>query len=273
MNRDMFDEYAERLERHGINGAGNPAFELGREGKYSLRYIPFEHVNKDAKLVIVGITPGNTQLELAYQTAQQMLRMGKAKSTTLIEIKKHGAFGGKNMRPNLTKMLNHFKIDRILDIYDINELWNSQAHLLHSTSVVPHAAYEVKKGEDAMFNGNFKHVMKCDLFRDCFLNCFVPSIQEMNPNALYIGLGVCPDDALRWCVEQNYIRAEQVLGSISHPSSNGGSSVPYFLREKRLEDLKSKDPIRHPARSGWLDAAYENILMNTAKLLENRRGF
>lgn len=267
MNIDMFDEYAERLERHGIKGVGNPTFELGREGKYSLRYIPFEYVNKDAKLVIVGITPGPTQLELAYQTAQDMLRIGKTKTNTLIEIKKYGSFGGKNMRPNLVKMLNHFKFDRILGINDINELWNSQAHLLHSTSVLPHAAYEMKKGEDAMFNGSFEQVMKCDLFRACFLNCFVPSVQNMNPDALYIGLGVCPTHALNWCVNQGYIRVEQVLGSLSHPSSNGGSSVQYFLREKRLENLNPKDPIRHSARSGWLDAAYENLLRNTSKLI------
>ncbi|QPK62568.1 hypothetical protein IVG45_17190 [Methylomonas sp. LL1] len=270
MNRDMFDAYAERLERHGIKGVGNPAFELGREGKYSLRYIPFEYVNKDARLVIVGITPGNTQLEIAYQTAQSRLRTGKDKTNTLIEIKKNGAFGG-DMRKNLVKMLNHFKLDRILGIHDINELWNSQAHLLHSTSVVPHAAYEVKKGQDAMFNGSFGEVMKSPLLKDCFLKCFIPSIQEMNPEALYIGLGVCPTDALNWCVEQGYIRAEQMLGSLSHPSSNGGNSVPYFLREKRLEDLKPKDPIRY--RADWLDAAHDNLKANSDRLVEKIRGF
>jgi hypothetical protein len=267
MNRNMFETYAERLERHGVNGVGNPAFELGRAGKYSLRYTPFEHVNHEAKLVIVGITPGTTQLDLAYETAQKMLRMGRKKTDTLIEIKKEGAFGG-NMRPNLVKMLNHFKIDRILDIYDINELWNSQAHLLHSTSVVPHAAFEVKKGKDAMFAGSFDEVMKCDLFKECFLDCFVPSVQEINQDAMYIGLGSCPEGALNWCVDKGHLRAEQVLGALSHPSTQGGSSVGYFLREKRLEDLKPKDPIRN--RTAWLDAAYENMAKVTSDLLKKK---
>jgi hypothetical protein len=34
---------------------------LGSEGRYPLEYVPFDHVNIDARHVIVGITPGPTQ--------------------------------------------------------------------------------------------------------------------------------------------------------------------------------------------------------------------
>ncbi len=271
MKRNMFETYADLLARYGVTGIGMTEFELGIEGKYSLRYIPFEHINKNAKLVIVGITPGPNQLDLAYRTAQKMIRAGKDESETLVEVKKHGAFGSRTMRPNLVKMLNHFGFDRILGIEDINDLWGNQGHLLHSTSVIPHAAFVLKKGKYAPFSGYFDEVIKCDLFRECFLDCFVPSIHEINSEAMYIGLGSCPDEALKWCVSNGYIRAEQVLGSLSHPSTNGGSSVPYFLREKRLEDLKPKDPVRH--RTEWLDKAYENMSNSTAKLLEKSRPY
>lgn len=269
MKRNMFEDYADSLARHGSTGVGKSEFELGRKGKYSLHYIPFEHINPDAKLVIVGITPGPNQLELAYDTAKKMIKAGKNKFETLIEIKKHGAFGSKTMRPNLEKMLNHFKFDQIMGIYDANELWNSQAHLLHSTSVVPHAAFGVKKGKDSPFAGSFNEVMKCDLFRECFLDCFVPSLKDINPDAMYIGLGSCPERALEWCVINGHIRREQVLGAMSHPATTGGSSVGYFLREKRLEDLKPKDPVRN--RTVWLDAAYDNMSKVTAQLLEKNQ--
>ena len=81
----------------------------------------------------------------------------------------------------------------------------------------------------------------------------------------------CPADALNWCVSNGYIRPEQVLGAMSHPATTGGSSVPYFLREKRLEDLKLNDPVRH--RTEWLDAAYENMSKTTTALLEKSRSF
>jgi hypothetical protein len=264
MNRNMFQAYAERLACLGATGVRTAAFELGREGRYSLHYIPFEHVNKVAKLVIVGITPGPNQLELAYETAQQRIRACNSESETLVEVKKHGAFGSKTMRPNLTKMLNHFGFDEILGIDDINSLWGNNAHLLHSTSVLPHAAFEVRKGKDSPFAGDFNEVMGCDLFRECFLDCFVPSVNEINSEAKYIGLGRCPEQALVWCVEKGYLRKDQVIGALSHPATTGGSSVGYFLREKRLNDLSPKDPVRH--RANWLDAAYEKMSRITAEL-------
>lgn len=266
MNRNMFHIYKDRLAQFGASGVGRPEFSLGREGKYSLRYIPFEHVNKEAKLVIVGITPGPNQLELAYESAQRMIKAGKTESETLIEIKKHGAFGSNTMRPNLVKMLNHFGFDQILGVSDINSLWGSNSKLLHSTSVIPHAAFDVKQGQDSPFAKNFEDVIKCKIFHECFMDCFVPSLQEINSDALYIGLGRCPEQALSWCVEQGYLKKEQVLGAFSHPSTTGGSSVGYYLREVKLEHLKPKNPVR--SRAAWLDSAYENMSKNTS-LIKN----
>lgn len=270
MDRNMLDKYAPLLTKYGKNGVGRPEYLLGRAGKNSLLYIPFEYVNLKAKLVLVGITPGPNQLALAYETAQEMIRAGKSREQTLIEIKKHGAFGGDRMRPNLVKMLSHFSFDRILGIGDINALWGSQAHLLHSTSVVPHAAFTRKKikgvEKDAPFAGDFEEVWGCNIFRECFLDCFVPSLAELNQNALFVGLGKCPEQALDWCVEHGHIRADQVLGAISHPSTTGGSSVGFFLREKRREDLSRNDPVRH--RCDWLDAAYERMTSVTAAMLK-----
>jgi len=261
MSIDMFDTYIDSLSIYGSTGVGKDKFELGREGKYSLQYIPFEHVNKNAKLVIVGITPGPNQISLAYGTAQAMINSEKSKLEILKEVKNSASFGSKTMRPNLVKMLNHFEFNRILGIDDINKLWSSQSNLLYSTSVIPHAAFSLKKGKDSPFSGSFDEVMKCELFHKCFLDCFLPSINDINQDAMYVGLGSCPEQALEWCVKNNYIRKDQVLGSMSHPSTQGGSSVGYFLREKRLEDLNSKDPVRY--RAEWLDLAYDKLTKST----------
>jgi len=268
MNRNMFNEFADRLARYGAAGANNPQFLLGKERKYSLQYVPFEHVNKAAKLVIVGITPGPNQIGEAYDAAQEMIKAGKTAEQAQIEVKKLGAFSTDTMRPNLVKMLNHFGFDRILGIGDVNSLWRSNAHLLHSTSVVPHAAfYETRaKGKLTIkpFAGDLDEVLACKIFRDCFESCFLPSLTEINPDAMYIGLGKCPEQALAYAVKQSLLREEQVLGAFSHPSTNGGSSVGYYLREVSLDDLTPKNPVRH--RAAWLDAAYERMSNITANL-------
>lgn len=172
------------------------------------------------------------------------------------------------MRPNLVKMLNHFGFDRILEISDVNSLWGSNAHLLHSTSVVPHAAFYEARNQGKLtikpFAGDFDDVLACKIFRDCFESCFLPSLTDISADAMYIGLGKCPEQALEYAVQKGCLRKEQVLGAFSDPSTSGGSSVGYYLREISLEDLSPKDPVRH--RAAWLDAAYERMSNVTASL-------
>src|SRR5690606_16410753 len=107
-----------------------------------------------------------------------------------------GAFGSDTMRPNLVKMLRHFGFDNILGIDDVASLWGSNAHLLHSTSVVPHAAFVQKRVKGAAklapFAGDLDEVLRNALLRSCFETCFLPALQAISPDALYVGLGRCP---------------------------------------------------------------------------------
>ncbi len=261
MKRNLFTHFADDLKRLGSDGVGDAAFSLGREGKYDLAYIPFEHVNKAAKLVIVGITPGNTQLALAYQSAQTMLNAGTKEDEILVKVKKAGAFGGPAMKPNLLKMLRHFEVNKILGIDDVESLWGDDADLLHSTSVVPHAAFKGGKP----FNGSFDEIMASPILRDCFLDCFVPSARELQKNALFVALGPCPQAALDWCVKEGALEPKQVLGSFCHPSTAGGSTTRYFLREVSREELDPLNPVL--SRCDWLDLAYTRMLSATTSLL------
>lgn len=261
MERNMFKRFSADLKRLGQRGVGTPQFSLGKEGRYSLQYIPFEHVNHEAKLVVVGITPGNNQLDLAYQTAQELLKAGRPVEEILTEVKKAGAFGGKSMKPNLLKLLRHFQFEKLLGIDDVESLWGANAGLLHSTSVVPHAAF--KDGE--RFNGSFDEIMASPLLEECFLDSFVPSVREITEKALFVALGPCPQAALDWCVKEGALRKEQVLGSFCHPSSAGGSTTRYYLREVTKEELDPKNPVR--SRCDWLDRAYEQMHSSTSSLL------
>jgi hypothetical protein len=40
----------------------NDGFLLTREGRVSIYYAPFEHLRRTARIVLVGITPGFTQV-------------------------------------------------------------------------------------------------------------------------------------------------------------------------------------------------------------------
>ena len=258
LSRPSFRQYAAHLSQTGATGVENSVFDLGTESPYRLQYIPFEHVNHEARLVIVGITPGMNQLRIAYDAAQQGLRSNWGDEKILEYIKKQGAFGGKAMRPNLLKMLRHFDFERLLSIGDVTSLWGSNAHLLHTTSVVPHAAFKAGK----MFAGSFGEVIRSGLLRRCFEENFVPTLPKLPKNAMYVGLGPCPLEALKWSAEQGLIERDQVLGAFCHPSSSGGSMTRYYLREVGRDDLKSQDPVR--SRCNWLDEAYRMMRSNVA---------
>lgn len=261
MERNQFARFADALKRLGADGVGAQEFVLGGDRGYELQYIPFEHVNRQAKLVIVGITPGNTQLSLAYGRAQELLREGRPESEILVEIKKAGAFGGPSMKPNLLKMLRHFNFERLLQIDDVETLWGSNAQLLHSTSVVPHATFKAGK----MFAGSFQEVLDSPLLAGCFKDCFVPSAREMPADALFVGLGPCPQAALEWCVKEGVLHRRQVLGAFCHPSSSGGSTTRYYLREVTRDEMDPKNPVL--SRCAWLDEAYQQMRRATAALL------
>lgn len=250
MHGTMFDHFVPALERLGSRGEDATEFLLGKEGPYELRYIPFEHINRCARLVIVGITPGPNQIKLAYDTAQALLVSGAGKEQVLAEVKKIGSFGGPAMRPNLLRMLRHFPFNTLLGIEDVATLWSTDACLLHSTSVVPHAALE--KGKP--FDGKFDGILRSPLLRQCFMDSCVASLAQLPSDALYVALGDTPKAALEWCVGQRHLQAQQVLGAFCHPSSSGGSATAYYLREKLLVDLAEQDPIRH--RATVLDEYY-----------------
>jgi hypothetical protein len=255
-----FDDFEPILRKSGSSAVRHPDTLLAKEPPYEIFYIPFEHVNRRARLVIVGITPGMNQLEMAYAETQRLLNLGKSNADVLEAVKALAAFGGEAMRPNLLRMLRHFNFAKMLGISDEADLWDGAAALLHSTSVVPHAAF--KNGK--MFSGNFDEIIKVGALRQRFEIDFVATLPEMADDALYIALGKTPYDALKHCVGLGVIKEDQLLGALAHPSRSGGSQVAVYLGEKTLDDLDPADPVR--GRVEWLTGAYVAMRSATARL-------
>lgn len=217
-------------------------------------------------MVLVGITPGPTQLTLSYEEAARLIRSGASDEVILREAKRVAGFGGSSMRPNLLRMLNHFDFAGIYELPNVEALWGSHARLLHSTSVLPHAAFH----KDKMFSGSFAKVMASPIFRESFFRDFVSSIPELNPDAHFVALGQTARDALDWCAANGHLNRDRVLGAFAHPSTNGGSTVDVYLGLKSLSNLVPKDPVRH--RVAQLQADALRMEQATARLRSERQG-
>jgi hypothetical protein len=121
----LFSHFAPILRKRGASGVCHPSTLLAKEAPYEVFYIPFEYVNPPARLVIVGITPGVNQLQLAYSEAQRLLRLRNNEASILQAVKANAGFGGRAMRPNLLRMLRHFDFATILGIDDVADLWGA----------------------------------------------------------------------------------------------------------------------------------------------------
>lgn len=259
MHRILLDDYRDIILRSGSGAIASDEVVIGRDGKFSLRYIPFEHVAREAKLVIVGITPGTTQLKAAYDAFRFRAMAGRSDDEARAVAKEAGAFAGA-MRTRLISMLEHLDIHRRLGIASARDLWGSASALLHSTSVVPHAAFDGKKH----FNDSFNVVMSSPLLRGSFEKDFVPSLALLRDDAHYIALGPTPRDALLHCADAGVIRREQILGLLPHPAGSSGSQVRYFIKDVSFDDLHEDDPTRR--RASGIDKAYAEISEAASRL-------
>ena len=236
----LFPSFSPVIERLGAKACRDPETLIGASDRHEVFYIPFEHIERRARLVIVGITPGTTQLGLAYAKTQELQRAGTSVTEILRIVKSHAAFGG-SMRTNLLRMLRHFGFASILGVSDEEDLWGSAANLLHSTSVVPHAAFEDGK----MFNGSFDDVLRSPILRDCFESHFVTELALLPSDAVFVALGDTPLGALDHCASRGLIPSGRILGAFAHPSGSGGSQVGVYLGERDPSGLSPRDPVRH----------------------------
>ena len=60
----FLSRYRDLISAKGKAAVRTISARLAANGKDVLEYIPFEHAERDARLVLVGITPGPTQLDL-----------------------------------------------------------------------------------------------------------------------------------------------------------------------------------------------------------------
>lgn len=206
---------------------------IDTDGGLSIYYVPFDYINQDAKIVIVGITPGFTQLKNALIAAQSNIALGRSVEETLIDIKKKASFSGA-MRKNLVDMLDFMGIQKWLSIGTCADLFNNQSHLLHSTSALKYPVFI--KGEN--YNGT-PNMTKHPLLKSYLLANFGKEA-EMLKNAIFVPLGPKPAEAMQLLVQNGVVDESRILFGLPHPSPASMERINYFLEKKEKSKLSIK---------------------------------
>lgn len=181
-----------------------------------------DYVNTEARVVIVGITPGNSQMKDS--------RDGLSPK----EIKRRNAFCG-TMRPNLIRMLNHVGVNHLLGIKTCESLWDKDFDKVEMTSLLKEATYiyEERTGKWKMFN-NLKLIASSQKLQDMLESRFVKNCGSYHSAEVFIGLGPGVYNVLMKLKERGVIKAD-IIG-MAHPSGANGGRIACYLGEREPND-------------------------------------
>jgi hypothetical protein len=214
-------------------------------------YAPFEYLNKEAKLILVGITPGGTQMNRALNAARVALLAGISVEDAVRRVKREGSFSGA-MRPNIVATLNRLGYQRKLNISCVSRLWSDSDHLVQFCSLLKYPVF--LKGKD--YNGTPSPTRDADL-QTMLLEQFVPDMQAL-PHALLVPLGDTVLETVMALKQQGHIPQDLMMFegrpvAPPHPSGANAESIALLLEENypTQEEYERRMYDAYLARAPW----------------------
>ncbi|MCY3839600.1 MAG: hypothetical protein OXH09_13285 [Gammaproteobacteria bacterium] len=201
----------------------NDRFLLARDGLLEAFYAPLHGVTSTADVVIIGLTPGRSQMVRAFCEAKKLLHEGWRPPLLFGEVRRRMAFAGP-MRTNLVHMLDKIGLADHLGLQTTAKLFDSASAQLHSTSVLRYPV--LKDGAD--YKGSPK-VSASQLLTGMAQANLTVELERLD-NAFVIPLGRAVEDAL---AHLGFRRSTRILWGFPHPSGGNGHRVKQFNREYR----------------------------------------
>jgi hypothetical protein len=214
-------------------------FLLARAGRLTAHYIPFDYVNQDARVVVVGISPGFVQWKNAMRAAQDGLRAGLPLPELLRAAKYTGAFSGA-IRPNLVALLDHIGLQRWLGIASCASLFGADAHLMHVTGALRQPIFvDGPNGTKLNYNGASPNMVTTPLLQEQLLAYFGEEATQLR-EAVFVPLGPKVGEALSWLARRGLLDEARILHGLPHPSGANAERIAYFLGRKEASTLSSR---------------------------------
>lgn len=199
---------------------------LHEEQDMSIYYVPYEYVNTSAKVMIIGITPGFTQMEVAIRSAREDLVNGVAYDLIDQRAKKLASFAG-SMRKNLIDMLDQIGLPAALGIKNSELLFYELRDLLHTTSAIRYPVFI--KGKN--YTGHSPVILKSETLYHYAESIFLPELLAVK-DALVIPLGKSVSDVVKHFADKGWIDKERCLFEMPHPSGANGHRKSQFEQNK-----------------------------------------
>lgn len=205
------------------------------DGDIEVYWAPFDILNKNAKVVLLGITPGWTQMQNSINYLRRNYDNEECEEL-LINTKKTASFSG-SMRNILVNMLDEIKLNELLDIDSCQELFNNKNDLVHTTSVLRYPVFI--KGNN--YNGSTPNILKKDIFIDMIDNIFVKELKVINEQVIIIPMGKSVSNVLDYLISSKKIINKNILFNFPHPSPANAHRKKQFeqYKESFIETIKN----------------------------------
>lgn len=252
----MLDRFVDRISKlpesafHSKTSMPNELL-LEQDGSLTVHYTPFDYVNPDARVIIVGVTPGIQQANNACIALRTALRRGESLEAAARIAKHSGAFSGP-MRNNLVAMLDAIGLAGWLGIESTASLWSAHADLAHTTSMLRYPV--LVRGRN--YNGS-PAIERSAMLEHWFRETFGTEISRV-PNAVLVPLGPKVEAQLQRLIDEGTVNRSRVLLGLPHPSGANAERIAYFLGRKERAHLSSKtDPDRLDRARSELSASVQ----------------
>ncbi len=237
----QFKDAAQSLPSNPSKATIQETFCMAKTADLMEVYTPFEFVNKAARVAIVGITPGFTQVQNAILSLSNALKTGMADEKALQMAKQTGAFSG-SLRKNLIDLLNSIGLDQYLGIADCAELFANRNDLIQSCSILKNGVFKFnkRKGTWENYNGT-PDIIKNDFLRNR-VERFGKQTAQFPKGIIYIALGPVVSSAFEYLISQGVVDAKSVFSGLIHPAPGNNERIAAWLERKPFELLSAKTP-------------------------------
>lgn len=226
-NLDLARRY---FANNNINGnlqiAENSDFLYRKSGPIEVYYAPFDHIATNAKLVIVGITPGLSQATSAFEAISGALRTGNSLADALRIAKQTASFSGGVMRKNLVDMLDGIGVAELFGLKSASELFTPESEDVHFTSALRYPVFV----NGANYNGA-PDMLGTPILREMVETHLAEEAIALR-DSIWLPLGPKAETAVMHLVSMRLLDREMVLAGLPHPSGANAERVAVFLGRK-----------------------------------------
>ncbi len=235
-----FSNFADKIgaiSPSGSTEADLQSFLLEDGAKLRIYYAPFDWINTNAKIIIVGITPGKDSMLNAFRASAAALRQGQEIDECSRLGKQAGSFS--NARSTISRMFDELDIPKALGIDRSEELFGTRYDLLHPTSCIRYPVFVWRNKESRWTNytGHSPKLLKWKTSLHYIENVLAEEL-SLIPRAIVVPCGEAVDGALRHLSEKRLLDISRCLQGFPHPSGANGHRLKYFNERKgRLKEV------------------------------------